>query len=117
MNENSPLPQPSSAICPNCGAVQIASAKFCTNYGAPLHKTKEGLARKILKGTLILALSLAAVGFGALGACVGFIGMIAGSYPSGAYGSGGIETFLWAGAALAAAIFCWWLTQMVRNKL
>ena len=119
MNEPPPLPPPSGSICPNCGAAQNAKAPFCTNCGAPLQSAPQSFARKALKWILTLALSLAAVAIGALGACAGIIAMIGNADPSGAYGSGasGTQLFFWAVAVIAAIALCGWLIRLINQKL
>lgn len=74
MNENS-LPQSGGVTCSNCGAAQSTGIAFCSNCGAPLPPAKSGntvaLVAKIIVG---IALFIAALGFGGIGACFYLIG-------------------------------------------
>ena len=119
MNETPPLPPPSGATCPNCGAPQAADAAICTNCGAALQSAKPSLGRKILKWVITTTLSLIAVGIGAFGACAGFIAVIGNSDPSGAYGSGAtnLQFFGWAVLIIGALVLCAWLIRVVNKKL
>ena len=80
MNEtNSPLPQPSGATCPNCGAPQSASAAICSNCGAPLRAaTPPGGLSRATKIIASIALAFGALLFGAFGGCIMLIGGIEG---------------------------------------
>ena len=114
-----PLSQPGGATCFHCGATNAANAQICFNCGAllstPVVKTNPW--RAALKVIITLVLSVAALGFGALGACIGFLGTIAGSDPTGAYGQGGAPTYLLAGGVLLASAFCAWLIWLVNKNL
>ena len=71
---NSPLPQPSGATCPNCGAAQSASASYCTNCGAPLNLGSGNSLSPASKIIVSLALGFGALLFGAFGACFALLG-------------------------------------------
>ena len=119
MNETPPLPQPSGATCPNCGAAQSAGARVCSNCGAPLQSAKPSLGRKILKWFLTTLLSLTAAAFGAFGACAGIIAMIGNADSSGAYGGGAttMQFVLWGVGIVGAMAVCAWLIRVVNRKL
>ena len=71
-----PLPQPSGATCPNCGAAQEANAPRCTNCGAPLQAAtaSAGLSTGA-KVVASLALGCGALLFGAFGGCFIMLGL------------------------------------------
>ncbi len=120
MNENlPPLPPPSGATCPNCGAAQTAGATICTHCGAPLQSARPSLGRKVLKWLLTTLLSLTAAGFGAFGACAGIIAVIGNSDSSGAYGSGATNAqfILWGVIVVGAMAGCAWLIRVINKKL
>ena len=107
MNENPPLPQPSGATCPNCGAAQNAGVTYCTNCGVPLFPaTKTGLSQTV-KTVLSVVLSLAALGFGAFGSCFALLGALGGADKS-LLGIG-------IGALIAAAACVWAIVSIQRR--
>ena len=73
---NAPIPPPTppQKTCPNCGSMQLATAPYCTNCGAPLQAPKSSTsnATKII---VSLALGVGALMFGAVGACFIWIGV------------------------------------------
>lgn len=76
MNETPPLPQPSGATCPNCGAAQSASTKLCTNCGMGLRAaTPSGSLSQSAKIISSLALGCGALMFGVLGGCFMMLGL------------------------------------------
>ena len=119
MSELPPLPPPSGATCPNCGAAQDIKAPFCTNCGAPLRSAQPSFARKALKFILTLLLSLLSVGIGAFGACAGLIAVIGNADSSGAYGSGAtnLQFVLWGAGVIGAIALCGWLIILVNKNL
>ena len=110
MNEtNSPLPQPSGATCPNCGAAQSATAPYCTNCGAPLRAaTASGLSTGSKIG-LSIALGFGALMFGAVGACFVFLGGIEGGTMDWTF-------LLFVGIPALLALACIWGIFRVQRK-
>ena len=108
MNEtSSPLPPPSGASCPNCGAAQSAGATYCTNCGAPLKVAPASLSRTS-KIIFSIALGFGALMFGAVGACFVWLG-------------GGAESFTSAFALFVivpalAALACLWGIFFIQRK-
>lgn len=79
MNEtNSPLPQPSGATCPNCGAAQSAGTLYCSNCGAPMSAKTPSSMSSSSKLIVSLALGFGALMFGAVGGCFVFLGGVQG---------------------------------------
>ena len=74
MNDPAPLPQPSGATCPNCGAAQSADAPYCTNCGAPLRAAASGSMSGGAKTIASCALFFGALVFGGVGGCFALLG-------------------------------------------
>ena len=109
MNENSPLPQPSGATCPNCGAAQNAGVPYCANCGAPMRAATPSYLSSSSKTLISLALGFGALMFGAIGGCFVFLG--------------GLDTStfnLWGlvlvGVPILLALACIWGIFKVRRK-
>lgn len=110
MNEpNPPLPQPSGATCPNCGAAQSASAPYCTNCGAPLQTVAPGSLSRSSKVIISIALGFGALMFGAVGGCFVLLGGIEG-------GSMDWTFLLFVGVPILAALACIWGIFKVQSK-
>ena len=103
MSENTPpLPQPSGATCPNCGAAQEAKAPFCTNCGALLQAaTPSSSLSSVSKMWLSAGLGCGALLFGAVGGCFAFLGRIEG-------GSYDPTFLLFIGVPFLLVIACIW---------
>lgn len=109
MNETPPLPQPSGATCPNCGAAQSASVPYCTHCGAPMGTATPGTLSSASKTIISIALGFGALMFGAVGACFVFLGGIEG-------GSMDWTFLLFVGVPVLAALACIWGIFKVQSK-
>lgn len=106
---NSPLPQPSGATCPNCGAAQSTSALYCSNCGAPMSAATPSHLSSSSKLIVSLALGFGALMFGAVGGCFVFLG--------------GFDTsnitllgLLFVGVPFLAALACIWSIFKIQRK-
>lgn len=109
MNENSPLPQPSAATCPNCGAAQSASAIYCSECGTPMSAATPGYLSSSSKLIISLALGFGALMFGAVGGCF----VLLGGVDSGNISLPGL---LLVGVPVLLALACLWGIFKVQRK-
>ena len=111
MNENTPpLPQPSGATCPNCGAAQDDKAPFCTHCGAPLQAATPSKLSSGSKLALSLSLGCGALVFGAVGGCFAFLGRIEGG------NSFDPAILLFVGVPALLALACIWGIFKIQRK-
>ncbi len=110
MNEPiSPLPQPSGATCPNCGAAQDASVLYCSNCGAPMSAATPSHLSSSSKLIISIALGFGALMFGAVGGCFVLLGGIDGS-------SFSLLGLLFVGVPVLAALACIWGIFKIQRK-
>lgn len=105
-----PLPQPSGATCPNCGAAQSAGTVRCSNCGAPMGAPSSSGLSPAMKTVASVLLALAALGLGAFGSCLGIIGLVSGLSPND------WTLYLLAIGSLVAAAVCVWAIFRINKR-
>lgn len=108
-----PLPQPSGATCPNCGAALPAGTARCSDCGAPIGSRAPSALSSIAKVVVSIFLTLVALGLGAFAACLPMLEGIGSGSPNHTTSSGTIFVM---GAALLMVGGCIWGIFRINRK-